>query len=82
MTTAESLERIVSGADKVRDIINEITGASQVQAEAIGKVSSDLSQISGVVQSNAAVSEEASATAQELDAQAELLQQLVSRFKL
>jgi len=82
VTTAESLERIVSGADKVRDIINEITVASQVQAEAIGKVSSDLSQISGVVQNNAAVSEEASATAQELDAQAELLQQLVSRFKL
>jgi methyl-accepting chemotaxis protein len=34
VTTAESLERIVSGADKVRDIINEITDASQVQAEA------------------------------------------------
>jgi len=82
LTTAESLERIVSGADKVRDIISEISGASQVQADAIGKASNDLSQISGVVQNNAAVSQEASATAQELDAQAELLQQLVSRFKL
>jgi len=81
-TTAEALDRIVSGADKVRDIINEITDASQIQAEAIGKVSSDLSQISGVVQNNAAVSQQAAATAQELDAQAAVLQQLVSRFKL
>ncbi|MCL2357436.1 MAG: methyl-accepting chemotaxis protein [Defluviitaleaceae bacterium] len=81
-TTAEALERIVSGADKVRDIINEITGASQLQAEAISKVSSDLAQISRVVQDNAAVSGEASDTAQELDAQAARLQKLVSRFKL
>jgi len=82
LTTAEALDRIVSGAGGVRDIINEITKASEVQTEAIGKVNNDISQISGVVQNNAAVSQEASATAQELDAQAELLQQLVSGFKL
>jgi len=81
-TTAEALDRIVVGANKLKSIVNEIADASEAQTEAIEKVSNDLSQISGVVQNNASVSEEASATAQELDAQAELLQQLVSRFKL
>jgi methyl-accepting chemotaxis protein len=80
--TAEALERIVSGANKLRDIVSDIAGASEAQATAIGQVSADLSLISNVVQNNTAVSQEASATATELDSQAEILQQLVSRFKL
>ncbi|MCL1883980.1 MAG: methyl-accepting chemotaxis protein [Defluviitaleaceae bacterium] len=81
-TTATSLNAIVINAAEVSKIINNIAEASNEQAEAIGQVSTGLSQISGVVQSNSAVSEEAAAASQELTAQAELLQQLVSYFKL
>ena len=41
-----------------------------------------LGQISSVVQNNSAVSEETAAAAEELNSQAELLQQLVAYFKL
>ncbi|MCL2852217.1 MAG: methyl-accepting chemotaxis protein [Defluviitaleaceae bacterium] len=81
-STAKSLDIIVENANKVRDIIGDISGASQNQTQAIQQVSIGLSQISGVVQSNAAVSEESAASAQELNSQAETLKQLVSYFKL
>jgi methyl-accepting chemotaxis protein len=64
------------------DVINNISVASKEQAEAISQVSIGLSQISQVIQSNSAVSEEAAAASQELNSQAELLRQLVSYFKI
>ncbi|MCL2225412.1 MAG: methyl-accepting chemotaxis protein [Defluviitaleaceae bacterium] len=82
VSTSSSLDTIVSGADEISEIINKITIASQEQSDAILQISSGISQISTVVQSNSAVSEETAAAAQELNSQAELLQQLVSYFKL
>jgi len=81
-TTAETLDTIVENANKVLEVVSSISVASQEQAEAISQVVIGLSQISKVVQSNSAVSEEAAASSEELTAQAELLQQLVSYFKL
>jgi len=81
-TTAESLDRIVENTDKVRNIVGAIADASQSQATAIHEVSAGLKQVSDVVQNNSAVSEEAAAAAEELNSQAEMLQQLVSFFKL
>ena len=81
-TTAESLNSIVSSADEVLHIINNISDSSQTQTEAIGQVSIGLEQISSVVQSNSAVSEETAAASEELNSQAEVLQQLVAYFKL
>jgi len=80
--TSESLDAIVKTAGDVLNIINDISTASQEQAEAISQVSIGLSQISQVVQSNSAVSEETAAASEELNSQAELLQQLVAYFKL
>ncbi|MCL1882985.1 MAG: methyl-accepting chemotaxis protein [Defluviitaleaceae bacterium] len=81
-TTARALDEIVSSANEVLQIINNISASSKEQAEAVGQVSIGLGQISNVVQNNSAVSEETAAAAEELNAQAELLQQLVSYFKL
>ena len=80
--TAEALNTIVSNASEILQIINGISTASREQAEAVGQVSLGLNQISQVVQSNSAVSEETAAAAEELNSQAEILQQLVSYFKL
>ncbi|MCL2215612.1 MAG: methyl-accepting chemotaxis protein [Defluviitaleaceae bacterium] len=80
--TSESLDMIVRNATEVSEIINSISASSSEQAEAISQVSTGLSQISQVVQSNSAVSEETAAASQELNSQAELLQQLVAYFKL
>jgi methyl-accepting chemotaxis protein len=81
-TTAKALDIIVENANGVMQIINHISSASQEQADAVGHVSVGLGQISSVVQSNSAVSEEAAAAAQELTSQAETLRQLVSYFRL
>ncbi|MCL2189405.1 MAG: methyl-accepting chemotaxis protein [Defluviitaleaceae bacterium] len=81
-STAEALKLIVSNADEVLQIINDISASSREQADAVGQVSVGVSQISNVVQSNSAVSEQTAAAAQELNSQAELLRQLVSFFKL
>jgi len=81
-STSQSLDIIVKNAGEVLSIVNDISRASKEQAEAIEQVSIGLSQISQVVHNNSAVSEEAAAAAEELDSQAEMLQQLMSYFKL
>jgi len=82
VSTSESLDIIVKNASEVLEIINRIAIASDEQTLAISTVSEGLEQISKVVQSNSAVSEEAAAASQELASQAEMLQQLVSYFRL
>jgi len=82
VSTSKSLDEIVAGSTEVSGIIGNISTASKEQAEAIMQVSEGLSQISRVTQSNSAVSEETAAASQELNSQAEMLQQLVSYFKL
>ena len=81
-TTAESLDTIVENAAKVSELIDGISTASNEQAEAVSQVVIGLNQISQVIQSNSAVSEETAAASQELTSQAELLQQLVSFFRI
>jgi len=81
-STAESLDIILVNANKVRDIVSGVFDASQKQTEELQEISNGLSQVSQVVQSNAAVSEESAAAAQELNSQAEMLKQLVSSFKV
>jgi len=81
-TTAETLDTIVENANKVLDVVSAISTASREQAEAISQVVIGLGQISQIVQSNSAVSEETAAASEELTSQAELMQQLVSFFKV
>jgi len=81
-STAESLDVIVTSANEVLEVIRSISTASKEQAQSISNISEGLAQISKVVQSNSAVSEETAAASEELNSQAELLQQLVSYFKI
>ena len=81
-STATALEAIVKSANETLEIINSISSASMEQAEAVNQVSIGLGQISHVVQSNSAVSEETAAASEELNSQAEILRKHVSYFKL
>jgi len=81
-STAQSLDAIVASADEVLSVIESISASSREQAEAIAQVVDGIVQISNVVQNNSAVSEETAAASEELNSQAELLQQLVAYFRL
>jgi len=81
-STAQTLDTIVKNATEVLEIVNNISIASKEQADAIEQIHYGLDQISSVVQNNSAVSEQTAASSQELNSQAELLQQLVAYFKL
>jgi methyl-accepting chemotaxis protein len=81
-TSGKTLEEIVVSVRRVTDIIAEISAASQEQSQGIDQVNRAVAQMDNVTQSTAAQTEEVSATAQSLAAQAVQLQTLVGRFRL
>lgn len=80
--TAAILRVAAEKAGFVEQAIQEITASSVEQVQAIEQIEQGLSQVSTVVQTNAATAEESSASSEELAAQAEKLNQEVVKFKL
>lgn len=80
--TAKSLKDIADGAVLSTAKISEIAAASNEQATAIAQVNKGIEQIAQVVQSNSATAEQSAAASEELSSQAELLKEMVGRFKL
>lgn len=81
----DTLKRLVEASEKAElavHSIREIEAATSEQAAAIEQINEGLSQVSAVVQTNAATAEESSASSEELAAQAQTLQHEVSKFKL
>jgi methyl-accepting chemotaxis protein len=62
--------------------IETLYNSSRRQSDAMAEVTVAITQLSGVVQSNSATSEETAASAQEMSSQASLLNDIVARFKL
>ena len=80
--TANVLVDVSGKAKMVAQAIGQIESSSSRQAIAIEQITQGLSQVSAVVQTNAATAEESSASSEELAAQAQNLQQEVGKFKL
>ncbi|MCL2357997.1 MAG: methyl-accepting chemotaxis protein [Defluviitaleaceae bacterium] len=80
--TADSLSTIVTSADEVLALINNITAAAAEQADVISQISEGLLHTANTVQDNSRFAHEAAAAAFELNSQSENLQQLVAYFKL
>jgi methyl-accepting chemotaxis protein len=80
--TANALGEIVGGIQKVAELVNDIAVASNEQASGIGQINQGIMQVSEVVQNNSATSEESAAASEELSSQAELMKEMVSKFKL
>lgn len=80
--TLNLLVEVEEKANMVGDAIKKIEIASLEQTNAIVEINQGLSQVSAVVQNNAATAEESSASSEEMAAQAETLREQVSRFKL
>ncbi len=80
--TAKVLKGVAEQAVLVEQAIREIEESSSYQVQVIEQINQGLSQVSAVVQTNAATAEESSSSSEELAAQAQMLQQEVSRFRL
>ncbi|TFW19193.1 HAMP domain-containing protein [Massilia arenosa] len=78
----DTMGQIVSGIERVADIMNEISAASREQESGIGEINAAVSAMDSVTQQNAALVEEAAAAAQSLREQATALSERVSVFKL
>ena len=80
--TANILRDIHNKSELVNASIVKIEQATIDQAGAIEQIQQGLSQVSAVVQTNAASAEENSATSEEMSAQAVTLREEVGKFKL
>ena len=80
--TAKELFGAVEKVKRTTDLITEITQASNEQATSIAQVTIGVDQISSVVQTNSATSEESAAASEELSSQANMMRDLVGQFKL
>jgi methyl-accepting chemotaxis protein len=77
-----TMAEIVGAVRKVTDIMAEISAASSEQAAGIGQVGTTVGQLDEATQQNAALVEEAAASARSLEEQAGVLQRAVERFRL
>ncbi|HKL11521.1 MAG TPA: methyl-accepting chemotaxis protein [Clostridia bacterium] len=80
--TAKALGEIVEGISEAVDIVGEIAEASNEQAMAVTQVNEAIEQVSEVTQTNTATAEESASASEEMTSQAEVLNEMVSSFKL
>ncbi len=81
-STAEDMEKVVESSTKTSELISRIADASKDQAGAISQINTGLDQISSVVQTNSATSQESAAASEELSGQANILKGLIDTFTL
>ena len=80
--TAQILKNVGVGANEIVESFKKIEVSITEQTSEIEQIKQGLTQISAVVQTNAATAEENSATSEEMSAQAEALREEVGKFKL
>jgi methyl-accepting chemotaxis protein len=79
---SESLKRTAELTEKASDSIQKISEAADNESTSITQVAEGIHQISAVVQTNSATSEESAAASEELSTQATLMKQMMGKFTL
>lgn len=80
--TADSMLQVVTQADEMSNLIDNIAEYTKQQDANAAEITHGIEQISTVIQTNVATAEESAAASEELSGQADMLQKLVSNFKL
>jgi len=80
--TGATIRTVVESVKKLNDVVAEITSASLEQSRGISQTNEAVGQMDQVTQQNAALVEEAAASAQELQEQASRLASIVAQFRL
>ncbi|MBF0299147.1 MAG: MCP four helix bundle domain-containing protein [Oligoflexia bacterium] len=79
---SDVLKQIVDGAQKVAQLIAEVTAATNEQFKGIEQINGAVNEMNKVTQQNASLSEESASAAEELNGQSEELAKMVSVFEL
>ncbi len=79
---SQALDSTIEASRQAEQDIAQITQAIQEETESIAQVAEGIDQISSVVQTNSATSEESAAASEELSSQAEMLKELIGRFRV
>ena len=79
---SKAFEDIKASFTKVNNIVQEVSVASDEQAEGIRQVNVAVGELNKVTQGNAANAEESASAAEELNSQAAELRSMVGEFKL
>jgi methyl-accepting chemotaxis protein len=77
----ESLTQIASKVSSTDSLVGEIATAAREQAQGIGQINTAIAQVDQVTQTNSASAEESANAAEELDAQAASLKDMVGRLR-
>ena len=80
--TNNSLGSVIEYAQELARLVSGVAVASDEQVRSIHEINQGIEQISIVVQANSATTEESAAAAQEMSAQAVVLNEIVARFRL
>lgn len=80
--TAKALEEIVESVERIVEIISDIASASNEQATAVAQIDQAIGQVSHVVQTNSATSQQCAAASEELSNQSARLREMLNRFRL
>ena len=80
--TAQQLMLISESVGQLSHMIAEIAEMAEAQSDAVSQINLGVSEISQVMQSNAATSQECAAASEELNSQAEVLKGLVGQFRI
>lgn len=76
------INRVASSAQQVSELIAEIAVASRQQSTGVEEINRAITQLENVTQRNAALVDEAAASALAFEGEAQKLSEVVSRFKL
>lgn len=80
--TAEILKGFVSSIEKVNEFVKEIYASSQEQSSGVNEIGRGLTQVNEVVQRHSSIAEETASTSVELKQHSDVLQEMMSRFRL
>ena len=76
--TNEAFAKVATGSKKAGDLVGEITAASQEQAQGIQQINKAVAEMDKVVQQNAATAQESSSAADEMRAQTEHIDGIIT----
>jgi methyl-accepting chemotaxis protein len=80
--TSASLTEIVNDIHESSVLVREIAKSSEEQSQSIVQINSGIDQVAQVVQQNSATAQESAAASEEMSGQSEMLQRLISQFRL